>query len=125
MWGSPWKTFIFPITTNHNHMKLYSLYDSRAGMYLPPFVARNAELAKRLVAASLLTAKDIPPAEYPADFNVFEVAEFDEEKGFRPLPGGQVNIGNVLAILTDFRRRVVRSAAVSDDKKNEYDENHV
>lgn len=108
-------------------MKLYSLYDSRAGMYLPPFVARNAELAKRLVAASLLNAKDIPPAEYPADFNVFEVAEFDEEKGFALLPGGQQNIGNVLAILTDFRRRMAQASAISEnpDKENEYDAEHV
>lgn len=108
-------------------MKLYSLYDSRAGVYCPPFVARNAELAKRLVAASLLNAKDIPPAEYPADFNLFEVAEFDEEKGFSPLPGGQQNVANVLAILSDFRRRMEQANAVSQnpDKENEYDAAHV
>lgn len=106
-------------------MKLYSLFDSRAGVYLPPFVARNAELAKRLVAASLLNAKDIPPAEYPADFNVFEVADFDEEKGFSVLPGGQVNIGNVLAILTDFRRRMSQAVKNNEGKENEYDADHV
>lgn len=109
---------------------LYSLYDSKAAVYLPPFVARNDELARRMIAASLMNAKDIPPAEYPADYTLFKVAEWNDDIALTPCT--HENVGNVLAILSEFRTRM-KAAKVHLDgldstpekPSNEYDESHV
>lgn len=106
---------------------LYSLFDSKAGVYLPPFVARNDELARRMIAASLLNAKDIPPAEYPADYTLFKIAEWNDDVPLAPCV--HENVGNVLAILSEFRARMkaakIQLGQEEEKPANEYDEPHV
>lgn len=60
-------------------MKLYSIYDLKAQTYAPPFVARNDEVAVRMILEACRDAR-IPLAQYPADFQLRVVASWDDEK---------------------------------------------
>lgn len=61
--------------------KLYSIYDFKAEFYAPPFVAANREDAARQVAMALMASPTIPPAMYPEDFFLMELAEWNEVDG--------------------------------------------
>lgn len=61
-------------------IKVFTVHDSKASAYLPPFYMRNSGEAIR---AFETTAKD-PSTQfnkYPKDFTLFEIGSWDEENG--------------------------------------------
>ena len=57
-------------------MKVFSVQDSGAEFFLPPFFAHNARQAERMFVGSL--GDSFP---FRQDFNLFELGEFDESTG--------------------------------------------
>ena len=67
-------------------VKVFTVYDSKAEAYLPPFYARSTGDAIRRFSD---TANDVSHDfnKHAADFTLFEIGEFDELQGvFNLLP---------------------------------------
>lgn len=62
-------------------MYLYSLFDFKAQQFTPPFLANSDEEAKRIVALTVRGAANTLLAQYPADFTLFRLAEWDAGAG--------------------------------------------
>lgn len=60
---------------------IYSIYDAKAGYYAPPFVAINEQDAMRQIAMALMASPTIPPAMYPEDFYLYQIAKWQEVTG--------------------------------------------
>lgn len=60
-------------------MKVYSLYDSKAEGFMPPFFQRTRGMAVRVMMNSLLESAEL--ARYAADYTLFELGDFDEKTG--------------------------------------------
>lgn len=60
--------------------QLYSIYDRKAGYYLPIFQMRgNADAIRQLT--ELVTNSDTPIAKYPADYDLVRLGSIDLETG--------------------------------------------
>ncbi len=79
-------------------MYLYSLYDCKADGYTPPFLAKNDDMAHRTVVESYRRIGTCQLTEYPEDFTVFRIAEWNEDTG-EITPCIKSSIGNVLQIV--------------------------
>lgn len=63
-----------------NGLSFFSVYDGAAHRYLDPFVAPTAEVAIRGFR-SVCNKEGHPFNEYPADYTLFHVGDFDPESG--------------------------------------------
>lgn len=61
-------------------IKLYSIRDIKLEKYGQPFVAPNDEIAKRMLQ-STIRAGQTTIAEYPEDFQLFKLGEYNEDTG--------------------------------------------
>lgn len=63
--------------------QFYSVFDSKAGVYLQPFLARSHTDACRNIAASFdhPDFKATPVATHPEDFDLCHLGTFDDETG--------------------------------------------
>lgn len=62
-------------------MKLFSIYDSKAQAYLSPFPLQSAAHAHRQIAELLVSDRNSPFSDYPEDFTLMEIAEWDQLTG--------------------------------------------
>lgn len=62
------------------HNKLYSIYDSKAGIYYKPFVSRTKGEALRMFQQAANDSQTTI-GQYPEDFVLFEIGSFDDTKG--------------------------------------------
>lgn len=60
--------------------KMYSVYDSKAEAYLPPFFASTKGVALRRFITSV-NDPDHQFAIYPGDYTLFEIGEYDDQTG--------------------------------------------
>lgn len=61
-------------------LKIFSVYDSKAQAFLPPFFLPNEEMAKRTFADCV----NSPSHQFginPADYTLFALGEFDDNAG--------------------------------------------
>lgn len=65
-------------------LRLFSIYDMLAGVYLTPFPARSDVDATRQISASFDNPqmRDTPVFRNPDHFALYEVGSFDDETGF-------------------------------------------
>jgi len=56
---------------------LYSVYDEKAQVYLPPFVAKTVGEADRIFD-SVIKAGQSTISQYPADHSLYNVGTFDD-----------------------------------------------
>lgn len=63
-----------------NTLSFFSVYDGAAHRYLDPFVAPTPEVAIRGFK-SVVNKAGHPFNEYPADYTLFHVGNFDAESG--------------------------------------------
>lgn len=68
--------------------KVYSVYDSKAGAYLPPFMMRSHGEAIRGFQDVVNDGKSMFSA-HPEDYTLFHIADFDEISGKYKLPTAQ------------------------------------
>lgn len=67
-------------------LSLYSLRDTKSGTWLQPICHRHDIEAQRALVA-LIATTDCGISRYPGDYDLFRVAEFDDETGVvSPVP---------------------------------------
>jgi hypothetical protein len=70
-------------------LQIFSIFDQAAGAFLPPWHAQTLEVALRRFRATVNAhhQESNPIAEYPEDYTLFHLGEFDQATGeTRPLP---------------------------------------
>lgn len=94
--------------------KIYAIYDVKAGYYTPPFVANNDQDAMRQIAITLMTSPTIPPAMYPEDYYLHQIAKWNEVTG--DIASDNSRLVSCEWILHTFQKK---SSAGAEDKKEE------
>lgn len=65
---------------DYNKIGVYSIYDSKAQSYLPPFLARSPGLACRMmITAAIDEGHELH--KFAADYTLFRVGTWDEQLG--------------------------------------------
>lgn len=79
--------------------KLYTIYDSKSETYDRPWPALNKGIALRSVL-EVLKEPGHPFSKWPADFTLFEIAEWDEQTGALMPYQTKVNIGVLIEFVS-------------------------
>lgn len=87
--------------------RIYAIYDSKATMYAPPFFVNNDEVAKRTLCHTFANVGRCPLTEYPGDFSLFCIGEFDEDTGDIAGLGCKENLGTVLEIVCSMKSQFI------------------
>ena len=74
-------------------VNVYSIFDTKARAYMQPWYATNHDVAFRNCRASM-TQPQSPMAQFPVDFNLFCLGQFDELTGEFHQNGEHMNLGN-------------------------------
>lgn len=61
-------------------VKVFAIFDTKAKYFAVPFLARNEFSAKRMFTESC-SAPDTELYKYPTDYELFYIADFDEDTG--------------------------------------------
>lgn len=78
--------------------QVFSVFDSKAKAFLPPFYATNGAVAGRMMQDACSDPKH-PFNIHAADYSLFQVATFDDDSGrFEPLDTF-VNLGNLVTFI--------------------------
>lgn len=95
-------------------MKLYTILDTKGDRCTPPFAATTDAEAKRIIMVAVFGSGTLP-SQYPEDFVLIGIAEWDEQTGVVAGYDVPVTIGNLEAIKTSFERL----KATKDSKEEE------
>jgi len=82
--------------------KVFSVYDSKAKAWLPPFVSPNAAVAIRSFEAAANTAQH-EFHRFAADFVLFEVGAWDESRGELLNLAEKVSLGVAIEFIKEGR----------------------
>jgi len=77
--------------------KVYVIFDSKVSAYLQPFFARTAGEALRMWESTVNDPKT-QISKYPADFTLYETAEFNEATGAFTQHLNLLNLGTALEV---------------------------
>lgn len=83
-------------------MKVFSVFDSKAAIYLPPFIQRNELVARRLVL-QVMNDSSHDFAQFPGDYTLFELGTWDDETGKLKNHEAATNLGTLLQIAAAAR----------------------
>jgi len=61
------------------NISIFSIRDIKVNAYRPPFTARNAAEAQRIIAGALTQKNQL--SEYPQDFELFYIGELNDTSG--------------------------------------------
>lgn len=90
-------------------LKIFTIFDGKANAYLRPFSLPNAAHAIREIS-EVMQQPTGPFSDYPEDFTLFEVGEFDDETGeVQPLLKHEP-LGNLLRFKNDLKQRRKKNA---------------
>lgn len=79
----------------HRLVGVYSIYDSKAGIYLQPWFCPNNAMAFRNVEKACKNPNS-PFVDFPSDFTLFKIAEYCEASGdLKPLSAKE-SLGNLV-----------------------------
>lgn len=81
--------------------KVFSIFDSKIGSYMPPFCNRSKGEAIRNVMTALQDKKSAI-GMYPSDFTLFELGEFDDESGLMIPHSSPNSIGVLVEFLASL-----------------------
>ncbi|AXL15407.1 nonstructural protein [Microviridae sp.] len=91
-------------------MQVFSIYDSKAEAYLPPFLAPAPGVALRIVT----NAASDPKSDfhrYGDDYTLFHIGEWDADQGVVNMSEAHVSYGTVMSI---FHSTTVQQAAAEE-----------
>lgn len=74
--------------------QMFSIHDSKAAAYLPPFIIHRNEMAIRLFS-DMVNNPDHQFSKNPADYTLFLIGEYNDEKG-AVTEGLNLSLGNGL-----------------------------
>lgn len=79
----------------------FAVYDRKAGQYFPVFSARNPEVARRMIVQSF--NKDSVLVQYPADYTLIHLSNFDDESGEIIALGGSFihEVGHIVDLIPE------------------------
>lgn len=77
---------------------VFSIYDSKAEAYLPPFILIKQAQAKRAFA-DCVNSDSHQFGQNPADYTLFELGNFNDEDGQYLLHRANISLGNGLEYL--------------------------
>ena len=77
---------------------VFSIYDSKAEAYLPPFILPKQAQAKRAFA-DCVNSDTHQFGQNPADYTLFELGNFNDEDGQHLLHRANISLGNGLEYL--------------------------
>lgn len=81
-------------------MKVFSIFDIKAGAFDRPFFAQTVGIAIRSFTDAI-NDKNSPFNKYPDDFTLFELGEFDDSSGIiTALPAPQ-SVGNAIQYILE------------------------
>ena len=96
---------------------VYSIYDAKQTVYIQPFFARNDASAIRILEQTLLSMPDCLLTQYPEDFTVFRIGDWDANTGVITKADAFVSLGTCLQLISQMRaRRAQMKPAVTTDK---------
>lgn len=72
--------------------KVFSIYDSKAEIYNKPFIMATKGQAIRGFA-DLANDENIDIGKHPQDFTLFEIGEYDDERGIYTMHEAKQNLG--------------------------------
>lgn len=75
--------------------KMYSIFDSKAEVYLPPFYQKTHGESIRTVTESV-TNSDSMLSKHPGDFTLYYLGDFDDETGLVAPLKTHLNLGKLL-----------------------------
>lgn len=81
-------------------LKIFTVYDSKAEAFLQPFFIKSKGHAIRAFQ-ELTNDKTHQFGKYPADYTLFEIGEYDEEKGTIETYQAKTNYGTGLELKSD------------------------
>lgn len=84
-------------------LKIFSIFDNKANAYLRPFCLPSNAHAVREVSEVLQQSG--PFSDYPEDFTLFALGQFDDDTGeIQPLLAAEP-LGNLLRLKNDLKNR--------------------
>lgn len=93
-----------------NNNGVYSVFDSKAEAYLPPFTLKNDALALRAFVGALTDDNHVF-SKHSADYTLFRVGSWDESKGLLIPLKSHSNLGNGLQLRTSIAKDYMASQA--------------
>lgn len=97
--------------------KMYTAYDSKVELYLPPFFMRTRGEAVR----AWETAVNDPQTQmcrHPDDFTLFEIGEFDDSTGCVEMYGAKISLGLALEFKEKPINKLPLLEAIEEKKGN-------
>lgn len=82
--------------------KCFSIFDSKIGSYSKPVFLRSKGEAIRAVTSEVQNAES-ELAKYPADFTLFEIGEYDDDKGIM-MPFTPLSVGCCIEFVLDTEK---------------------
>lgn len=79
--------------------KVFSVYDSKIGSYLSPFVVRSKGEAIRAITNELENSNS-NLSKHPGDFTLFEIGDYDDEHGTL-VPIAPASVGVLVEFVQD------------------------
>lgn len=73
-------------------LKMFAVYDSKAEAYMQPFFMQSRGQAIRAWDGLVNDAKS-EMCQYPADFTLFELGEYDDSNGQVEMLDAKINLG--------------------------------
>lgn len=68
--------------------------DAKSDIYFPPSVSENTEAAKRAFHALIKRGTDFVFSNFPSDFDLWQVGEYDERSGMITAFSAPVHLAN-------------------------------
>lgn len=75
-------------------LRLYTVYDSKAELYMPPFCQKTKGEALRGFADAIQGGGDNNLAKHPEDFTLFEVGLFEDSDGTIQMHDAKISLAN-------------------------------
>lgn len=90
--------------------KVFTVYDSKAQVYMQPIFMRSEGEATRAFETSIMSV-DHTFAKYPADYTMFCIGEYDDDNGRFTQYDTFVNLGNGIQFAKPKRRLDVEESS--------------
>lgn len=95
--------------------KVFSVYDSKAEAFLPPFFCGTRGIAVRVFAQAANEAGH-NFSKWPGDYTLFELGEFDDREGKFFVGGAAENLGTALQYVEGKEERLPLLESVDVDR---------
>lgn len=102
-----------------NQQLIFTVYDSKAETFLPPFFVPSKGIAIRAFE-DCINSKDHHFGKHPADYTLFFLGEFDTDVGKFMLPETKQSVGNGVEFVNPLKPEQYNGAdsSRSDDENS-------